>query len=115
MRRPVFVDHTGRRRRAAIVLGSGLGVLLVVGLIMLTAGLLSGAPVRLPGWPDTAQGDLEGTVPTPAAVTQPTSSKAPAAKPTVSVPAPQPSVTATGPGNGNGNSHGRPSKTPGKP
>jgi hypothetical protein len=112
MKRPVFVDHTGRRRRAAIVLGSGLGVVLIVGLIMLTAGLVTGSPMPLPGWPDAAHVE-EGVgpatavpAPTPAQTSGPKKSTAP----TVAT-----SVTPTGPGNGNGNGHGRPSKTPGKP
>lgn len=115
MRKPVFVDHTGRRRRVAIAVGSALGVLLVVGLVMLTAGLLSGTPVPLPGWPDTAQRGREEAVPTP----RPSPSKV--NKPGVTKPTqtatttPRASATATRPGNGNGHGHGRPSKSPGKP
>jgi hypothetical protein len=112
MKRPVFVDHTGRRRRAAIVLGSGLGVVLIMGLIMLTAGLVTGSPMPLPGWPDAAQVD-DGVAPaTPAP--RPSQAQTPGAKKTTS-PAATTSVTPAGPGNGNGNGHGRPSKTPGKP
>jgi hypothetical protein len=109
---PVFVDHTGRRRRVAIVLGSGLGVVLIAGLIMLTAGLVSGSPVPLPGWPDAAP--VEGPPAPPAP--EPTPSQRPAARRTT-VPAPGTTVipTPANTGNGNGNGHGRPSKTPGKP
>jgi hypothetical protein len=112
MKRPVFVDHTGRRRRAAIVLGSGLGVVLIVGLIMLTAGLVTGSPMPLPGWPDAAQ--VEEGVGPPTPVPAPSQAQNPGPKKSTA-PAVATSVTPTGPGNGNGNGHGRPSKTPGKP
>uniref|UniRef100_UPI001B8B49E1 hypothetical protein n=1 Tax=Allorhizocola rhizosphaerae TaxID=1872709 RepID=UPI001B8B49E1 len=65
MRKPVFVDLTGRRRRAAIVLGGGLGVFLVLGLITLFAGLLTSSPVPLPGWPESVQRGAE-VAPAPA-------------------------------------------------
>jgi hypothetical protein len=112
MKRPVFVDHTGRRRRAAIVLGSGLGVVLIVGLIMLTAGLVTGSPMPLPGWPDAAQVEdgVGPATPVPARSQAQTPGPKKSAVPTVAT-----SVTPTGQGNGNGNGHGRPSKTPGKP
>ncbi|GIH07641.1 hypothetical protein Rhe02_57080 [Rhizocola hellebori] len=111
MKRPVFVDHTGRRRRVAIVLGSGLGVVLVIGLIVLTAGLVTGAPLPLPGWPDAAHVD-DGVAPTPVPAPAPGRTSVPKKTTT---PTTATSAAATGPGNGNGNGHGRPSKTPGKP
>jgi hypothetical protein len=115
MKMPVFVDHTGRRRRVAIVLGSGLGVVLIIGLVMLTAGLVSGSPVPLPGWPDAAHVEEGGNQPTPAPV--PTWSQEPAAKRSTDPTVPTPATTSDAPGNGNGNGngHGRPTKTPGKP
>lgn len=115
MVRPIFVDHSGRRRRAVMILGSGLGVLLVVGLIMLTAGLLTGSPVPLPGWPEAVHGGGGNTVATeptvaPAPTAPTTTRTTPVTTPTTAVP--------TGPGNGNGSGNGtshRPTKTPGKP
>lgn len=109
MKRPVFVDSTGRRRRAAIILGSGLGVLLITGLIVLMAGLFSGSPVKLPGWPDAAPDAAPSVAPQP----QPSVTSR---KPATTGPA-TPTVSTTGPGNGNGNGQGnshRPSK-PTKP
>lgn len=116
MRRPVFVDHTGRRRRAAIVLGSGLGLLLVLGLVMLSVGLVSGAPVPIPGWPDAAQVEQEVASPT---VAPTRGADSPVVRRSTAA-APQPTTAPTDPpgngnGNGNGNGHGRPTRSPGKP
>lgn len=121
MMKPVFVDLTGRRRRAAIIVGSGLGVFLVLGLIALLAGLFSGSPVPLPGWPDAVQrgADVVPTVATPAP--HPTAERTRSSTTTPGkTTTPQASPTAQ-PGNGNGigpsngNGHGRPSRSPGKP
>jgi len=97
-----------------VVLGSGLGVLLVVGLIMLAAGLFTGSPLPLPGWPDTVHGEAGNPPPAPVAPTA--SNPTHTAKPTgttTTTPA-APATSATTHGNGNGASH-RPSKSPGKP
>lgn len=53
---PVFVDRSGRRRRLFTGLGAGLGVLLVLGSLLLVAGLLGSSPVPLPGLPQSGQG-----------------------------------------------------------
>lgn len=112
VRRPVFVDSSGRRRRAVLVLGSGLGVLLVTGLVMLLAGLFTGSPGQLPGWPDAAHPEPAAT---PAQEPEPAPTSAtPQQRPTAT-PTTAPATTPPGNGNGNGNGHGRPSKTPGKP
>ena len=49
---PVFVDHSGRRRRMFAIAGSAAAVVLLVALIMLGAGLFGVAPLRVPGFPD---------------------------------------------------------------
>jgi hypothetical protein len=54
----VFVDHTGRRRRLFTSLGAGFGVLLIIGCMLLVAGMLGSSPVPLPGLPDSGQGGL---------------------------------------------------------
>jgi hypothetical protein len=55
---PVFVDRSGRRRRLFTSLGAGLGVVLVVGCVLLVAGLMGSSPVPLPGLPQGGQGAL---------------------------------------------------------
>ena len=110
----MFVDVTGRRRRAAIVVGGGLGVFMVLGLIALAVGMLTSSRVPLPGWPETVQRGAEiAPTPAPVAPTSPSArSRTPPAAATTTGAA-EPTRTN---GNGNGGAHGgRPSKTPGKP
>jgi hypothetical protein len=52
---PVFVDHSGRRRRMAVLIGSSVAVVIVVALVMLVAGLSGVAPLGVPGFPDLAK------------------------------------------------------------
>lgn len=49
---PVFVDRTGRRRRLAVLAGVSVGVGLLASLGLIVAGLLGGAPMPIPHWPD---------------------------------------------------------------
>jgi hypothetical protein len=95
-----------------MVLGSGLGVLLVVGLIMVAAGLFTGSPIPLPGWPDLVHGEGGNPGVTAPAVAPDSSSTNPTPRTT---PAPASTTTTASPTtHGNGSSH-RPTKTPGKP
>jgi hypothetical protein len=96
-----------------VILGSGLGVLLIVGLITLIAGLATGTPLPLPGWPDAVNGVAGNPVPAvapqdPTPIPTPNTAPNPGTTPTT------PGSTPTTHGNGNGASH-RPTKTPGKP
>ena len=52
---PVFVDRSGRRRRLFTVIGAAAGVLLVLALSLLIAGILGASPVPLPGLPANGQ------------------------------------------------------------
>jgi len=49
---PVFVDHSGRRRRLAVLIGSSAAVVIVVALVILATGLSGVAPLSVPGFPD---------------------------------------------------------------
>jgi hypothetical protein len=93
-----------------MILGSGLGVLLVVGLIMLAAGMFTGSPIPLPGWPDLVRGEGGNPAPTQPVVAPSTPSVYPTAPTTPGAGTTTPSSTPRG----NSGSH-RPSKTPGKP
>jgi hypothetical protein len=48
---PVFVDHTGRRRRLTRGAGLAVGVILVAYLGVLVVGLVSGSGAPLTPWP----------------------------------------------------------------
>jgi len=50
----IFVDHSGRRRRALAVLGIGLGLLLAAGLVALSLVAMADHPVRQAPWPEPA-------------------------------------------------------------
>ncbi|HEX5594496.1 MAG TPA: hypothetical protein VFX61_00505 [Micromonosporaceae bacterium] len=136
--RPVFVDRTGRRRRMTVLTGVSIGVGLLVSLGLIVAGLLTGSPVPLPGWPDSVgqhqQDPADSNPPDPAptsAAPAPTTSTAtsptpiaPAstAAPTTTAPrstAPAPPSNSANPGQGDERRAteppGRPSKSPGKP
>jgi hypothetical protein len=100
-----------------MVLGSGLGVLLVVGLITLIMGLLTGSPLPLPGWPDAVHGEAGNPAATAPAVApqDPTPIPTPNYTPGPGTTPTSPGAVPTTHGNGNGNSH-RPTKSPpGKP
>jgi len=65
---PVFVDHSGRRRRMAVMIGSSVAVVIIVALVMLVAGLSGAAPMSIPGFPDLgkpAPPPAAGATPTP--------------------------------------------------
>lgn len=49
---PVFVDHTGRRRRLARNVGIAVGCALVAYLAVVAFGLVSGSGAPLTPWPD---------------------------------------------------------------
>lgn len=49
---PVFVDHTGRRRRLARNVGIAVGCVLVAYLAVVAFGLVSGSGAPLTPWPD---------------------------------------------------------------
>src|SRR4051794_30457075 len=49
--RPVFVDHTGSRRRWFAIFAVAGGALLTLASAMLIAGFLGGGPAHLPGLP----------------------------------------------------------------
>src|SRR5262245_48244156 len=42
---PVFVDHSGRRRKVTVLVGASVAVVIVVALVMLAAGLSGVAPL----------------------------------------------------------------------
>jgi hypothetical protein len=50
--KPVFVDRSGRRHRVVVASGAAAGVLVLLALAMLVAGLFGASPVPLPGLPD---------------------------------------------------------------
>lgn len=54
---PVFVDHSGRRRRLSVLAGTGLAVGLLASLGLILAGLMTGSSVSVPGWPEDS--DIE--------------------------------------------------------
>lgn len=88
--KPVFVDRSGRRHRIVVASGAAAGVLVLLALIMLVAGLFGASPVPLPGLPDMGRpvptqpaneqpaptataGDPTGGASEPSATTEPTS------------------------------------------
>lgn len=76
----MFVDSTGRRRRAFALIGAGGAVTLIVAVAVLMAGFFGPGSGRLPGLPELLQG--------------------PAASPS-SVPSPTPERTTTRPTSAN--------------
>lgn len=111
---PVFVDRTGRRRRLAVLAGSGLGAGLLVSLGAIALGLFAGGSVPVPGWPDPQDGTgrekagVGQLVDAPGPGTTPTGRGGPAEGParppaetprtTPSAPAPSASNTRANPG-----------------
>ena len=49
---PVFLDRTGRRRRLMVTVGAVLAAGLLASVAVLLAGLFTGGPMPLPGWPE---------------------------------------------------------------
>jgi hypothetical protein len=88
---PVFVDQTGRRRRAITLVGAGGALTLTVAVAVLAAGFVGAGPGRLPGLPEL----LHGPAPTPS-VQQPSTPTATASgQPGVVRPTAGPSAPAT--------------------
>lgn len=88
---PVFVDRSGRRRRIVITAGAGAGVLVVVALGLLVAGLFGASPVPLPGLPELGNPAPTQQAPAPSAPPAPP----PVPRTSTAPPAvtPQPSTT----------------------
>jgi hypothetical protein len=116
---PVFVDHSGQRRRFVVALGAAAGVALILAAVVLVLGLTGAGPAKIPGWPEGAPG---GGSPTPAIVPQkapsatgqrttaPSGSRPPGAATGASgaaaaTPTAGASTTSRGNGNGNGSTH----------
>jgi hypothetical protein len=51
--RQVFLDRSGRRRRFAVLLGTGLATALLTGLGALAVALSGSTDVKIPGFPDS--------------------------------------------------------------
>ncbi len=94
-----------------MVLGSGIGVLLIVGLVMLVAGLFTGSPLPLPGWPSLVHGEAGNPAATPVVAPNAPESSAPKATPTPKI-TPTSQLTPTSTPTTHGNPSHRPSKTP---
>ncbi|MEV1287457.1 hypothetical protein [Micromonospora sp. NPDC049679] len=127
---PVFVDKTGRRRRLAVLAGTGMAASLMAWLGLLLAGLVTDAPLPIPGWPEAGnrpqQGQVaERRVPSPTPLRDPATVRTagPAARtaPTVTrpptVPANRPPRATDRPGLGDehrSTPRAKPSKSTGK-
>lgn len=129
---PVFVDRTGRRRRWVIAIGVAVATSLLASLIVLVAGLFTGGPLPLPGWPEpdppgraeigagrpvsTPSTTPAGQAPRPRALPTPAAG-APAAEP---APTAAPITAAATDKRGQGEDHratpngGRATRSPGK-
>jgi hypothetical protein len=114
---PVFVDHSGTRRRWLTVFGVLTGAVLSLVTAVLVAGVLGGGPGYLPGLPGPAPdggraaGSAAPTGPTPGTSRPPRRGSSPSPRvpatgsPTASPSPAGPRSTAT-PGNpGHGNPH----------
>jgi hypothetical protein len=126
---PVFVDRSGRRRRVMVGAGGVLGFALLISVVVLVAGVMTGAPLPLPQWPDGGQRDpghttVDGSTPStgpssgpPTAPAPPPAgerSPAPSAGGTAGAAA-TPSASTDRPGRGDERRAARASKSPGKP
>jgi len=49
----IFVDSSGRRRRAVALLGVGVGLLMAAGLVALSVMAFTDHPVRQAPWPQS--------------------------------------------------------------
>ncbi|MDG4824830.1 hypothetical protein O7635_23525 [Asanoa sp. WMMD1127] len=118
----VFVDRTGRRRRALTWLAVVAAAVLVGALGLLGAGLFGGGPVPLSGWTDrgaettpAAETAVIGPAPEPAAPPAPRSTTAPTGRPQATgTPATAIPTTGERPGRGNGRGN-RPTAKPSHP
>jgi hypothetical protein len=88
----VFVDRSGRRRRLVVASGAAFGVLVLLALTMLVAGLFGASPVPLPGLPD-----LVGPAPTQSAPGQDEPNGSTPTGPTLPEPMSAGATTAPGP------------------
>jgi hypothetical protein len=120
--RPVFLDRSGRRRRFAVLLGTGLATALLAGLGALAVALSGSTDVTIPGFPDSdRRADAPDDRP-PATTpgTPPTLVRPPAEADTTSDPASvvvtTPTVTPSSrrPGNGRNPTHTPPRPKPTK-
>jgi hypothetical protein len=114
---PVFVDHTGRRRRLVAAAATAGALVLTLAVLALLAGFTSVGPVPVPGFPAARTGHAKPTQPTfpqtdPTPATTPASavtSRPPTAGPSAGAPsvtsAPTASPTLTPRGNGRSPSH----------
>jgi hypothetical protein len=96
--RPVFLDRSGRRRRALVFVGAGLATALVAGLGLLVVALSGASAVDLPGFPDVGQREVapDPVVPRTPSPSPPDSSPADPVRPSESRTAsPTPTVTTT--------------------
>jgi hypothetical protein len=112
--RPVFFDRSGRRRRLAVVVGSGLATALLIALGLLVAGLSGASPAGVPGFPDR-DGDAGGAAADPP--TTPPRTSPPPSRSTGAGLTPSPSAPATStpaPTRQHGNPHS-PTRTPPHP
>jgi hypothetical protein len=119
---PVFVDHTGRRRRLVAAAATAGALILTLAVLALLAGFTGAGPVPVPGFPAARTGHVKPTRPTPQR-TDPTPATTPAppgatpagtsgpatARPSFGAPsvtsAPTASPTLTPKGNGRSPSH----------
>jgi hypothetical protein len=119
---PVFVDHTGRRRRLVAAAATAGALILTLAVLALLAGFTGAGPVPVPGFPAARTGHAKPTRPT-AQRTDPTPAATPAtlaaapagtSRPAIAPPssgapsvssAPTISPTPTPKGNGRSPSH----------
>jgi hypothetical protein len=74
---PVFVDHTGRRRRFVAAAATAGALILTLAVVALLAGFTGAGPVAVPGFPAARTGHVKPTRPTPPR-TDPTPAATPA-------------------------------------
>jgi hypothetical protein len=108
---PVFVDRSGGRHRLAMLTGTGLAGVLVLGLALMVAGVFGTSPLALPGFPGhyapavatqpadgpAAKATTAGTLPMPASDQTQVTTAAPAPSPSAAGTAtPSPPATPSG-------------------
>src|SRR5262245_2299309 len=117
--RPVFVDRSGRRRRAATLAGVPIRVGLLLSLMLLIAGLFGASPVPVPGLRGIDGGGQPVQIEQPGAAPSHGSPAAPRTRQETPVPSAAPTPTAgsaTASVNPGGRPRGGPSRShPGKP
>jgi hypothetical protein len=120
--RPVFLDRSGRRRRFAVLLGTGLATALLTGLGALAVALSGSTGVGIPGFPDS---DRRADAPTdrppaatpgttPALVRPPADARATSDAASVVVATPTVTPSSRRPGNGRNPTHTPPRSKPTK-